>query len=169
MTTSTITTEGAVPRTSPSASARGTLTGVAYALGCYAAFQACFGYFIGFLNNAWVPKGIDTAVTGLSTPAAVAINVGLVVLWGLQHSVMARPAFKRVWTRIIPAHTERATYVLASVVGLGVLMAGWVPIEGSVWHVEAMAGRIAIWAVAACGWLVLLASSFEIDHFGLSG
>jgi protein-S-isoprenylcysteine O-methyltransferase Ste14 len=92
-----------------------------------------------------------------------------VLLWGVQHSVMARPAFKRIWTRIIPAHTERATYVLASALGLGVLMAGWQPIAGGVWHVDAPAARVAIWAVAACGWGLLLAATFEIDHFALFG
>lgn len=153
---------------SASTSRSGGVGGLAYAATCYAVFQAGFAYFVGFLNNVAVPKGIDDGPQ-LGAGAAVAVNVGLVLLWGVQHSLMARGWFKRWWTRVIPAHTERATYVLASVLALGIVMAGWAPIEGTLWQVESFAGKLAIWALAACGWTLLLVSSFEIDHFALFG
>lgn len=141
---------------------------MAYSVLCYAAFQASFLYFILFLNNLWVPKGIDNGASfGLG--AAVAIDVGLVLLWGVQHSVMARGRFKQAWTRVIPAHAERATYVLASAVALAIVMIGWVPVEGTVWSVQNTAGRYALWGAQAAGWALLLAASFEIDHFELFG
>jgi len=163
--------------TSPSASstahraaepARGTLWGVTYSVACYVAFLGVFGYFIAFLNNVWVPKSIDSGEpSGLGF--ALAANFGLVFLWALQHSVMARPRFKAMWTRIIPPHTERATYVLASAAALQLTMSCWTPVAGTIWTVQTAWLELAIYGVAALAWGVLLAASFEIDHFALFG
>lgn len=168
---------GLIMRTATSSSAsssvqgapvRGTLWGVTYAVACYVAFLGAFGYFIAFLNNLWVPKSIDSGEpSGLAL--GLAANFGLVFLWGLQHSVMARPKFKAMWTRIIPAHTERATYVLASAAALQLIMSFWTPVAGTIWSVQTEMLRMAIYAVAALAWGVLLAASFEIDHFALFG
>lgn len=147
---------------------KGTAAGFAYAMFCYAAFQATFVYFILFLNGVVVPKGIDDGVAR-SLPIALALNLGLVVLWGLQHSVMARKSFKERWTRIVPAHTERATFCLASVVALMVVMLGWTPTVGAVWEVDSALVRNAIIGLQAAGWILLLAASHEIDHYELFG
>ena len=152
----------------PDGTSSGTAAGLAYAILCYAAFQATFAYFILFLNGVLVPKGIDDGVAR-ALPVALAFNLGLVVLWGLQHSVMARKGFKERWTRLVPAHTERATFCLASSVALMVVMLGWTPTGGIVWQVDSPLARIAIFALQAAGWLLLLAASHEIDHYELFG
>lgn len=147
---------------------RGTVAGFVYAILCYAAFQATFAYFILFLNGVLVPKGIDDgAVRAL--PVALALNLGLVLLWGMQHSVMARKGFKERWTRVVPAHTERATFCLASSVALMVVMLGWAPTGGIVWQLESPIARTAVIGLQAAGWILLLAASHEIDHYELFG
>jgi protein-S-isoprenylcysteine O-methyltransferase Ste14 len=155
------------PTTSPQTRSASPL-GVVYAIASYAAGMASLLYFGGFVHNLLVPKGVDDG-TPRSFAAALAINVGLILLWGLQHSVMARQGFKDVWTRLIPAHTERATYVLFTGIALGIVMWGWSPMPGVVWHVESGAARIGIWGLCGAGWLLLLVASFEIDHFELFG
>ena len=147
---------------------RGSIFGLLYAVGCYLAFQASFAYFVLFLNNLWVPVGIDTGVSR-AWPVALAINLGLVALWGLQHSVMARRRFKQWWTKLVPAHTERATYCLASALALTVLCVGWSPLPGVIWDVQIVGLRWAIYGVAFLAWTLLLAATFEIDHFELFG
>jgi protein-S-isoprenylcysteine O-methyltransferase Ste14 len=140
----------------PQGTPSGTAAGFGYAILCYAAFQAAFAYFILFLNGVLVPKGIDDgAVRAL--PVALALNLGLIVLWGLQHSVMARKGFKERWTRVVPAHTERATFCLASSVALMVVMLG------------TTIARYAILGLQAAGWILLLAASHEIDHYETFG
>lgn len=148
--------------------ARGTVLGFVYALVAYAIFQAAFAYFILFLNGVLVPKGIDDG-QARPLPVALAVNVGLVLFWGLQHSVMARRGFKERWTRIVPPHTERATYGLASGIALMIVMLGWVPVEGTLWSVEPAWARALIIAVQVAGWLLLVAASFEIDHYETFG
>lgn len=140
----------------------------AVAVGAYAVFAASFAYLIGFLANFGVPKGIDH---GLATPLphAVAVDGLLIGLWALQHSVMARPAFKRTWTRIVTPSLERSAYVLASGVVLGVLYWGWRPMPAGVWHVELTALRGAIWALLAAGVGLVGLSSFSISHAELFG
>jgi protein-S-isoprenylcysteine O-methyltransferase Ste14 len=147
---------------------RATGLGVVYAIASYAVGMASLGYFGAFVHNVLVPKGVDDG-TPRGLAAALAIDIGLMILWGLQHSVMARQSFKDLWTKVIPAHTERATYVLATGIALGAVMWGWSPIAGVVWHVQAEAARVTIWAVCGAGWLLLLLASFEIDHFELFG
>lgn len=149
-------------------SPEGTVGGFAYALLCYTAFQASFAYFILFLNGVLVPKGVDDGVVR-TLPVALALNLGLIILWGLQHSVMARKGFKERWTRVIPAHTERATFCLASSVALMVVMLGWTPVAGIAWEIESAVARSVVIGVQAAGWILLVAASYEIDHFETFG
>ena len=146
----------------------GTVGGFVYGLLCYTAFQATFVYFILFLNGVLVPKGIDDGVVR-ALPVALAFNLGLVILWGVQHSVMARKGFKERWTRVVPAHTERATFCFASSAALMVVMLGWTPTGGIVWELDSTVARSAVFALQAAGWIVLLAATHEIDHYELFG
>ena len=147
---------------------KGTAAGFVYALIAYGLFQAAFAYFILFLNGALVPKGIDDGEPR-SWPVALAVDLALILFWGLQHSVMARRSFKARWTRIVPPHTERATYGLASGIALMVVMLGWVPVEGTLWSVGPQWARALILGIQAAGWLMLVAATFEIDHFETFG
>lgn len=141
---------------------------VAYGLLAYASFHACFAYLILFVNDGPVPF---TLASGTPRPlvGALAIDVGLVALFALQHTVMARPAFKRAWTRLVPEPIERSTFVFASVACLALMMAGWAPVPGRIWHVETPALRAALWALQGVGWLTLVVSTFLLDHWELFG
>ncbi len=139
-----------------------------YGLLAYALFFASFLYLIAFLANVFVPVSIDV---GPEAPTALALvgNVGLVLLFGLQHSVMARPAFKRAWESVVPEPMERSTYVLATTVVLVALMALWRPMPGVVWDLAGTPWELVGWGVFAFGWLFLLASTFLVNHFDLFG
>ncbi len=139
-----------------------------YGVACYAIFFATFLYAIGFIGNLIVPKSIDSVPT-VSTLKALAIDTLLLTVFALQHSIMARPAFKRAWTRIVPVAAERSTYVLFSSLALIALFVFWEPIGGIVWDVQSPAARVALYSAYAFGWLLLLASTFAIDHFDLFG
>jgi protein-S-isoprenylcysteine O-methyltransferase Ste14 len=106
-----------------------------YGVVSYAVFFATFLYAIGFVGNLYVPKSMDAAPS-MPFGMALLIDAGLLGLFAIQHSVMARPAFKRWWTRIIPQEAERSTYTLLSSVALIVMFAFWQPLGGVVWHVE---------------------------------
>lgn len=142
--------------------------GFIYGLICYAIFFVTFLYAIGFVGNVVVPKTID-AEPILSFPVALLINVGLLGLFGVQHSVMARPAFKRWWTQFIPKSLERSTYVLLSSLCLVALFYFWQPLGITVWHVQNLAGQIILYSLFAFGWLLVLVSTFLINHFDLFG
>jgi protein-S-isoprenylcysteine O-methyltransferase Ste14 len=139
-----------------------------YGFACYFVFFVAFVYLIGFLANFGVPKGIDDGEPG-AFATALPVNLGLLLLFGLQHSVMARPSFKRWWTRIVPHSIERSTYVLASSVVLYVIYAFWQPMTQSIWHAGADWLRTLLWAVFAAGIVIALLSTFVIDHFDLLG
>ncbi len=135
---------------------------------CYALFFATFLYLVGFVGGVAVPKTIDG---GVPTPLGTAlwIDTALIVLFGLQHSVMARPGFKARWTRWVPAAIERPTYVLASSLVLIVLLWQWRPIPAPVWDVQVPVARAALQALFFGGVGLVLFSTFLIDHFDLFG
>ena len=134
----------------------------------YLVFFASFLYAIGFLGNFAVPKSMDSIAAG-AWQSALLIDLGLLVLFALQHSVMARPGFKRIFTRIAPAAIERSTYVLASSVALLFLFWQWRPLGGIVWDVHNSAGRALLFSAFASGWLLILYVSLLISHFDLFG
>jgi protein-S-isoprenylcysteine O-methyltransferase Ste14 len=141
----------------------------AYGMGGYAAFLATYAYLCGFTGNLIVPKSVDAPATNSPVAAAIAINLLLLLAFGLQHSVMARPAFKRVWTRIVPHPVERATYVWASCVALVALVWLWQPIDAVLWNVQHPVGRGVLWTLFAAGWLMVPVVSLMINHFDLFG
>lgn len=146
----------------------GRILAFVYGVVCYAVFFATFLYAIGFIGNLWVPKTLDSAPL-LPFGNALAINLGLLALFAVQHSVMARPAFKRIWTKIVPEAVERATYTLFSSIALIVLFWFWQPMGLSIWHVDAPAAQAALWTIYAAGWALVLVSTFLINHFDLFG
>ena len=139
-----------------------------YGLGCYVVFLGVFLYAIGFIGGFLTPTQLDGLPERPLLPA-LAIDLGLLALFAIQHSVMARPAFKRWWTRIVPEAAERSTYVLASSLAMIVLFAYWEPIGGVVWSAPAGAATTIILSLYAFGWLLLLYTTFLIDHFDLFG
>jgi methanethiol S-methyltransferase len=139
-----------------------------YGLVCYAIFFATFLYAVGFIGNFWVPKSMDSP-RDVAMGTALLANLGLLGLFAVQHSVMARPAFKRWWTRIVPEAAERSTYVLFSSLALIVLFWFWQPMGGVVWDLIAPAAANGMYAIYAAGWALLLYATFLIDHFDLFG
>jgi len=139
-----------------------------YGVVSYLIFFATFLYAVGFVGNFGVPRTIDGPAT-LPLWLALAINAGLLALFAVQHSVMARPAFKQWWTRYVPAEAERSTYVLFSSIALIVLFACWQPLGGVVWEVTNPLGTTLLHAGFAFGWGLVLVSTFLINHFDLFG
>jgi methanethiol S-methyltransferase len=139
-----------------------------YGLLCYAAFLGVFVYAIGFIGGFVTPTQLDGGPQG-TLGQALAIDLGLLALFAVQHSVMARPAFKRWWTGIVPEAAERSTYVIASSLALVALFVHWKPIGGVVWSVPAGTWRASVIGLYAFGWLLLLYTTFLIDHFDLFG
>lgn len=139
-----------------------------FALIAYAIFFATFLYLIAFIGD--LPFAPITVDRGPAAPvaAAVLINLALIGLFGVQHSVMARQGFKQAWTRIVPKQAERSVYVLAASATLIVLVLFWRPISGDVWNVSGVAATV-LWLVFAAGWLIVLLSTFLINHFELFG
>jgi methanethiol S-methyltransferase len=139
-----------------------------YGLVCYAIFFATFLYAIGFIGGFGVPRTLDGAATG-PLGRGIAIDAGLLALFAIQHSVMARKWFKEKWTRIVPVPLERSTYVLFSSLALILLMWQWRPLGGVVWSVEDPIGRIILFSLFGFGWALVLVSTFLINHFDLFG
>jgi protein-S-isoprenylcysteine O-methyltransferase Ste14 len=141
---------------------------LAYGVAGYGGFLATYAYLVGFLANLWVAKSID-APAGGQPAQAVAINLLLVAMFALQHSVMARPAFKRLWTRMVPQPIERATYVWMANAATILLMWQWQPIDTVVWEAELPAVRVMLWFLFAAGCLAVPLVSLLINHFDLFG
>ena len=139
-----------------------------YGVFCYLVFFATFLYAIAFLGDFGVARTIDSGVEG-SLGKALAINAGLLALFALQHSIMARSWFKRAWTRIVPPSAERSTYVLFSSVALILLFWQWRPMGGVVWQVNNELAQMAIYLVYTMGWILLLIATTLINHFDLFG
>jgi protein-S-isoprenylcysteine O-methyltransferase Ste14 len=139
-----------------------------YGLANYGLFFAVYAYMAAFFADVLVPKTID-APPGGQVVLAVVVNVLLILLFGLQHSVMARPGFKRIWTRIVPKPIERSTYMLFSNLAVILLMWQWRPIDTPVWDVQNSVGRVVLWGLFAAGWLMVPAVSLMINHFDLFG
>ncbi len=139
-----------------------------YGVVCYAIFFITFLYAIGFVGNFVVPKSIDSAPQ-VSLGLALLINTVLLGVFAIQHSVMARPAFKRWWTRFVPEPAERSTYVLFSSVALIALFIFWQPVGGVLWSLQDPIARAILYALFGFGWALVLVSTFLINHFDLFG
>jgi protein-S-isoprenylcysteine O-methyltransferase Ste14 len=140
-----------------------------FAVVAYAIFFATFLYLIAFVGNLpFVPITVDR---GPAAPVAVAliVNIALIALFGVQHSVMARQGFKKWWTRVVPWPAERSVYVLMASAMLIILMTLWRPIDGTLWSATNPLGTGLLWALFALGWGIVLLSTFLLNHFELFG
>jgi methanethiol S-methyltransferase len=139
-----------------------------YGLACYAVFLVTFLYAIAFVGGFGVPTRLDGPLE-TSLLGAVVVNAALLLVFAMQHSIMARPWFKARWTRVIAPQVERSTYVLAASLALLLLFWQWRPIGIAVWSVDDPAARAVLWALFAAGWGTVLVVTFLIDHFDLFG
>ena len=139
-----------------------------YGIVVYVIFLITFLYAIGFTGNIAVPKSIDSGTPGPVTMSIV-VNLALLSVFALQHSIMARPAFKRLWTRIIPEAAERSTYILMTSVALVLIFAFWQPIPHLIWDFSNSITGVTLSALFWGGWLIVLSSTFMIDHLDLFG
>lgn len=140
-----------------------------FAVSAYAIFFATFLYLVGFVGDlAFLPMTVDR---GADAPpiAALIVDVILIAIFGFQHSIMARQSFKQATARIIPKPIERSVYVLVSSVALMLLLFFWQPISGDIWRVESPVFAALLWAIFGMGWLILLLSTFLLNHFELFG
>ena len=141
---------------------------IVYGVLGYVLFLLTFLYLVGFVGTIVVPRTVDHGIAG-PIGAAVAVDVALLAVFGLQHSVMARPAFKRWWTRFVPQSIERSTYVWLTNAALLLLYWQWRTMPAVVWQVGLPAGRLAIWVLFWLGWAIALVSTFLVSHFDLFG
>jgi protein-S-isoprenylcysteine O-methyltransferase Ste14 len=139
-----------------------------YGVAAYAVFFATFLYAFGFVGNILVPKSIDSAPTKPFLQALL-INAALLTLFAVQHSIMARQWFKKMLTRVIPEPAERPTYVLFSSLALILMFWQWQPLGGTIWQIENPTGMAVMYAGFGLGWLIVLTSTFMINHFDLFG
>ena len=140
-----------------------------FSIACYGVFLLVFLYLLAFLGNL-APRSIDLGRDMGSAQFAVLVDIGLILLFGLQHSAMARPGFKRAWTRVVPKEMERSVYVLIASVVLAFVMWQWRPIPTPVlWHASALWSTTLAWSVVGLGVAVLLWATFLINHFELFG
>jgi protein-S-isoprenylcysteine O-methyltransferase Ste14 len=141
-----------------------------FAIIAYAIFFATFLYLICFVGSLpFVPVTVDSGGPMTSGRIAAVIDVALIALFGLQHSVMARQGFKRAWTKIVPWPMERSVFVLFASIALLILFWFWHPIPRVIWDARPGGLRTALWAIFGLGWLVVLLSTFLINHFELFG
>jgi protein-S-isoprenylcysteine O-methyltransferase Ste14 len=139
------------------------------AIGCYSAFFVSFVYLVGFLAGVpLLPMHVDKGIVAAPAVAA-AWDIGLIALFGLQHSIMARKGFKAAWTRIVPEPIERSVYCLASALVLAALYAFWHPIPVSIWNVTNPVGRNLLWGLFLAGFGIVFISTWLLNHFELFG
>ncbi|KHO24273.1 methanethiol S-methyltransferase [Mycolicibacterium setense] len=141
---------------------------IGYGIASYLAFVVAFFYAIAFVGDFVVPRTVDSGIAA-PTAEAVLVNLLLLSVFAIQHSVMARPAFKRMWTRIVPQVIERSTYVLLSSLALFLLYWQWRTMPAIVWSVESAAGQVVLWTLFWAGWAMVFSSTFMINHFDLFG
>ncbi len=141
---------------------------VLYGIVAYATFLVAILYAIGFAGNLVVPRSIDVG-PAVAVPEALVVDVLLLGLFAVQHSVMARPWFKRAWTRFVPPAIERSTYVLFASLVLLLLYWQWRPVPAPVWTVTNPTGAAIVWSIFWLGWFVLVLATFLINHFELFG
>ncbi len=139
-----------------------------YGVLCYVVFLGVFLYSIGFVGNLYVPKSIDVGEDATVLEAFI-VNSILLTLFAVQHAVMARPAFKRWWTKIIPQSIERSTYVLSTNFVMTLLFWQWRPMTDIIWKTENNTLVIILWGLFAFGWMIVFLSTFMINHFDLFG
>lgn len=156
------------PASPPEPSHAKRLLGFAYGVVCYALFFATFLYAIGWIGGFLVPSPLDGEPVAPFWPSLL-INVGLLSIFAVQHSVMARPAFKRWFTRFVPRPLERSTYVLLSSAALILIFWQWRPLGGVIWDIQSSAGQAIMYGIFGAGWLLVLVSTFLINHFDLFG
>lgn len=140
-----------------------------FSIVAYAIFFATFLYLVAFVGDFPVPRTVDEGGPQRALGIAVTVDLGLIALFAVQHSVMARQGFKTAWTRIVPQTIERSVYVLFSSAILWALFHFWHPIPGDVWRVENMIGKDVLWVLFLLGWTIVLVSTFLINHFELFG
>ncbi|MBL7325081.1 isoprenylcysteine carboxylmethyltransferase family protein, partial [Escherichia coli] len=141
---------------------------IIYGAASYLVVLVAFGYAIGFVGDVVVPRTVDHAIAA-PIGQAVVVNLVLLGVFAVQHSVMARQGFKRWWTRFVPPSIERSTYVLLASVALLLLYWQWRTMPAVIWDVRQPAGRVALWALFWLGWATVLTSTFMINHFELFG
>ncbi len=146
----------------------GRIISFVYGVLAHLGFLVAFMYLIGFLGNFVVPKSIDSGQAG-PVGQALLINVILIAIFGIPHSVMARPGFKQWWTKVVPQHIERSTYVMISNLLVALLIWQWQPMVGVIWNVEHPVGASVLWGLFGIGWVMIVLTSFVINHFDLFG
>jgi protein-S-isoprenylcysteine O-methyltransferase Ste14 len=139
-----------------------------YSAVVYVLFLGVFVYLIGFVEGVGVPKTIDSG-TPNSTVVAFSVDAALLTLFAMQHSIMARAGFKRLWTQVIPPEAERSTFVLFASAGIALLCWKWQPMPATVWTVSSPLAAYTLWVISWSGWALLLLSTFLISHFHLFG
>jgi protein-S-isoprenylcysteine O-methyltransferase Ste14 len=139
-----------------------------YGLVSYLIFFGTFCYAVGFVSTLLVPRHIDSDPVS-PLPYAFLVNAGLLSLFALQHSIMARPAFKKWWTKVVPETIERSTYVLAASLCLLLLFYYWQPMGGVIWEVQSETARLVVQAICLLGFTIVLVCTFLINHFDLFG